>query len=593
MKYKFLLALALCFSLFTSCNKGKTNPPFSPIGQDEIPDNEIWYTTTDGKEVFPLVTDGFGANYISTTYREDKGIMLFDAAVTDIPAGAFAYSDPLETMTLPKTVKTIGDYAFDQCRGLKDINLDEGIETIGKHAFCSCKKLTGTMSFSKELKKIEADAFKDVYFPTVSFHSDKVPSLDDSAFDEEAFFAIYVPSDKYDDYKANLGHYAGYILHNQTVTKDNTKDWMSFLPDAMPLHMVTIPGSHDCCTYNLFSAFNAYDSGLLQELGLLSDDFLVPFAQVQVADCADQFDKGIRYFDMRTAISPTYDIGPIHCDVYENPNGTVEIHHGYGDLFSVNGDVIYTSDYLTQIFQIYISHTSYQDAVNQVINKVKGTSEFAIIKQQVEIYHDSDPQKKHTIDKVLSMQDDWINSGDIVIFRPGLTVGDVRGKVIFWNDDMGKFGQNQGAGSVTDSYILTSDDSFVEYTQQSNYEVHEQNCQGEKLGYIKDHAEKYAGRDLRRERWSVNQTNCYYMEEYVIEAIEGIIEIPTHIFLPHPYEAANRLHPLLLDYLSNELPVKPAGIITMDFTGKSDGGFCGDEIPSAIFLHNFKILGQN
>lgn len=593
MKYRILLVFALCASLFTACEKSKARVEISPIGQTEIPDNEIWYTTTDGKEVFPLVTEGFGANYVSTTYREDKGVMLFDAAVTDIPAKAFAYSDPLETMTLPKTVKNIGDYAFDQCRGLRDINTPDKLETIGEHAFCTCVNLSVHLSFPASLKKISSQAYHKAFVESLIFTSSSVPSVADDAFDDDNFFIIHVPSDKYDTYKSGLGKNANRILSNQTVTKDNAANWMSYLPDAMPLHMVTIPGAHDCCTYNLFSAFNAYDTGLLRDLGILTDDFLVPFAQVQVKDCDEQFDEGIRYFDLRTAISPTYDIGPIHCDVYENPNGTVEVHHGYGDLFSVNGDVIYTPDYLTQIMQIYISHTSYQDVVDQIIAKVKGTSEFAIIKQKIEIYHDSDPQKRHTIDKVLSMQDAWIKSGDVVPFKPGLTVGDVRGKVILWNEYMGKLGQVPGAGSVFDDYILTSDQSSVDYTEQSDYELSKSGCEIVKMDLIRKHADKYADRDLRREMWSENQTNYYYLEEYVIEAIEGIIEIPTHIFLPHPFESANMLHPILLDYLNDELPAKPAGIITMDFTGKSDGGFCGNDIPSAIFLHNFKFLGQN
>lgn len=591
MKYKFLLALALCFSLFTSCNKGKTNPPFSPIGQDEIPDNEIWYTTTDGKEIFPLVTDGFGASYISTTYREDKGIMLFDAAITDIPAGAFAYSDPLETMTLPKTVKTIGDYAFDQCRGLKDINVPANLESIGTHAFCTCGSLSVHLSFPSTLKKIGSQAFHTAFVEGVSFTSSTVPSVANDAFDADNFFIIHVPSDKYDDYKSGLGENAKRILTNHTVTKDEAAIWMSYLPDAMPLHMVTMPGSHDSGTYQVYNAYVHYD-----DLFPISDDDIKSYAQVQYVDYETQFANGVRYFDLRTAIPVIYEITSgwgVETDFSENPNGTVEVHHGYQNLFKYNGGTRVDKDYIGSMVQIYSCEVNYKDAVDKIIGFVKGTSEFAIIKQQLEIYDEGDPQYGYTQNAVLALQDEWLQSGDVVKFRPGLTVGDVRGKVIFWNY-LNKWGSQPGAGYIKDNYILSAD-GMAEITVQDEYKLvaPADTASARKLNFFKKQAEDYADRDLHRELWCINQSSGYYMDD-----IEMVWPIGTQS-VPWPGMTARYLHGPLLDYLDNDLPNKPAGIITLDYACYNDDESYGPhkrfgkDLVNTIFLHNFKFLGLN
>ena len=103
------------------------------------PYNEIWYTSTTGAVVHPISTNGFGANLISNTYEDGKGILKFDGIVTAI--GAYAYNsdyDPnrtLESVTMPLSVTSIGELAFRYCTELKDINLHDGITHIGERAF--------------------------------------------------------------------------------------------------------------------------------------------------------------------------------------------------------------------------------------------------------------------------------------------------------------------------------------------------------------------------------------------------------------------------------------------------------------------------
>lgn len=105
---------------------------------------------------------GSGAFYecdrlVSVTFAQ--GISL-----TEIPQEAFAYCYSLShitipstvqsigrkafikadfsTLTLPDSVRTVGDYAFMSCNELISITLNEGITSIGEHAFGYCQQLT-------------------------------------------------------------------------------------------------------------------------------------------------------------------------------------------------------------------------------------------------------------------------------------------------------------------------------------------------------------------------------------------------------------------------------------------------------------------
>ena len=59
----------------------------SPI----IPNNQIWYTSSNGKIVEPYYTTEFGVNIVSNTYADGKGIITCDGDLTKI--GFFAFQE--------------------------------------------------------------------------------------------------------------------------------------------------------------------------------------------------------------------------------------------------------------------------------------------------------------------------------------------------------------------------------------------------------------------------------------------------------------------------------------------------------------------
>ena len=89
--------------------------------------NEIWYTSSDGNIVKPYYTNVFGANIISNTYNNGKGVITFDGDVTTIGYQAFYKCNRLTSVNIPDSVTTIGNYAFYDCDSLTSVNIPDSV----------------------------------------------------------------------------------------------------------------------------------------------------------------------------------------------------------------------------------------------------------------------------------------------------------------------------------------------------------------------------------------------------------------------------------------------------------------------------------
>ncbi len=85
-----------------------------------------------------LTLEGSGSFKISHTswtgYEEQITSAVIGEGITEIGLWAFSQLKTLHTVSLPRSLKVIDDYAFYQC-GLTDISIPEGVEKIGKQAF--------------------------------------------------------------------------------------------------------------------------------------------------------------------------------------------------------------------------------------------------------------------------------------------------------------------------------------------------------------------------------------------------------------------------------------------------------------------------
>ena len=163
-------------------------------GEPSADDNKIYYTTTDGKKLFPYNSGGatFGAILISNTYDNGQGVLTFDDTITSIGEKAFYHCSSLTSITIPNSVTSIGIQAFSGCSSLASVTIPNSVTSIGDSAFRSCNSL------------------KEVYCkPTTP------PAGGGRMFDNNASRRkIYVPTESVEAYKAAYGwrDYASHIV---------------------------------------------------------------------------------------------------------------------------------------------------------------------------------------------------------------------------------------------------------------------------------------------------------------------------------------------------------------------------------------------
>lgn len=92
--------------------------------------------------------------------------------VTSIGKEAFAFCNPLTSITIPDSVKRIGWKAFLDCESLEEIIIGNSVKGIGRHAFDGCDSLLsiayqGTIA---QWKKIMLGYFWKTPIPTAVLH---------------------------------------------------------------------------------------------------------------------------------------------------------------------------------------------------------------------------------------------------------------------------------------------------------------------------------------------------------------------------------------------------------------------------------------
>ena len=150
------------------------------------PNNEIWYTSTDGTIVTPesttpfLDVDGNNIKIISNTYEKGKGIIKLKKECKKIGNWAFYGCTSLSSITIPDSVTSIGENAFSGCTSLTGITIPDSVTSIGNYAFEFCDSLSSIILLPETPPTLGTNAFNDIAINAV----------------------IYVPSESVDGYKS-------------------------------------------------------------------------------------------------------------------------------------------------------------------------------------------------------------------------------------------------------------------------------------------------------------------------------------------------------------------------------------------------------
>lgn len=104
------------------------------------------------------------------------------STVKAIGEGAFQNNTSITRVTIPENVEEIGTYAFWGCDHLEQVNLGGGLYEVGDYAFANCPELR-TVSFPENITRIGIMAFADCASLRNVFIPYTVRSVHDTAFD--------------------------------------------------------------------------------------------------------------------------------------------------------------------------------------------------------------------------------------------------------------------------------------------------------------------------------------------------------------------------------------------------------------------------
>lgn len=163
-----------------------------PFDGDSI---EVVVTCDTGKirEGFLAVSDdyygepGFGVKKVKIS----EGISTIGKSAFE--GGARYYPTILESVELPSTVTTIGDYAFNKCASLENINIPLGVTNIGDSVFSYCTNLK-KINIHENIKTIGYSAFSDCQSLTDVTFAEGLTTIHDGAFANTALTELILPN---------------------------------------------------------------------------------------------------------------------------------------------------------------------------------------------------------------------------------------------------------------------------------------------------------------------------------------------------------------------------------------------------------------
>lgn len=119
-----------------------------------------------------------------------KDVLIKDG-ITEIGAHTFAYWG-FRGLTLPKTLKAIGDYAFSECAALPSVTFPPSLTSIGESAFMKCKNIRA-IELPEGLQTMGASAFAQCDSLTSVSLPSTLHAITEHAFSKAAIRTIDVP----------------------------------------------------------------------------------------------------------------------------------------------------------------------------------------------------------------------------------------------------------------------------------------------------------------------------------------------------------------------------------------------------------------
>ncbi len=127
------------------------------------------YPTYSGAVTIPESVTYNGVTYSVTSIGEEafnycKGLtsVIIPNSVTRIGSDAFRLCSGLTSVTIPNSVTSIGDWAFLDCSGLTSVTIGNSVTSIGSMAFYECSGLTSVTWNAKNCSAFSGTPFYNI-----------------------------------------------------------------------------------------------------------------------------------------------------------------------------------------------------------------------------------------------------------------------------------------------------------------------------------------------------------------------------------------------------------------------------------------------
>ena len=206
--------------------------------------------------------------------------ITFESGTTKIPVGLFANNSSIETITIPNTVTTIENCAFQHCENLSNVTLSSSLVSIGSQAFkgtsiksivipdtvkqvsdgafLACKNLSN-VTLSKSLEEMGAYAFGDCDSLTSIVIPKSLKKTTDAYYYEYIYgycFGVFIACDN---------------LKNITFESGTTKIPVGLFANNNSIETITIPDTvtsiENCAFQNCKNLKSIYLPANIQNTG--------------------------------------------------------------------------------------------------------------------------------------------------------------------------------------------------------------------------------------------------------------------------------------------------------------------------------------
>lgn len=328
-----------------------------------------------------------------------------------------------------------------------------------------------------------------------------------------------------------------FTLPNMPTAKSGN-NWITPLDDNIYVQQLSIPGTHDAAAYStsLFSV-----------------------GQTQTLNIKEQFDLGIRAYDMRTAYMKSGVFSPAKNEMW--------MWHG------ITNCEISLENVLTTLSKALIDNPG----------------EFVILqfRHEYETAAYKDGSKWDEIYNVLKQFD-----SQIVQWKPDLTISDCRGKFIiltrddYTNRSKAALANPYPSGSTFTSTLTNINGESTSYYVQDYYKYDGDSGKekSKQIMALYEITRSFSNVDspyFTEKAWALNHTSGY--DESATLLIPGTTSC-------YQKNAAQVNRPIY-NTLTNETVFGPTGIVFMDWVGTREASsytVYGDLLPQAIIDHNYK-----